>query len=102
MKSTGNGSPELCVHNLLSTIRGEVPYERIKGLDRRYIDAVSNDAEGDLLSDADFVIDTYEPRVDVDDTELEVENAEMGAHVIVTSIAYATDDADAEEDSVYE
>ena len=32
MKASGNGAPEICVQNLLKTIRGEVPYERIKGL----------------------------------------------------------------------
>ena len=31
MKASGNGAPEICVQNLLKTIRGEVPYERIKG-----------------------------------------------------------------------
>ena len=30
MKASGNGAPEICVQNLLKTIRGEVPYERIK------------------------------------------------------------------------
>lgn len=26
MKASGNGAPEICVQNLLKTIRGEVPY----------------------------------------------------------------------------
>ena len=38
MKASGNGAPEICVQNLLKTIRGEVPYERIKGIDRTLID----------------------------------------------------------------
>ena len=33
MKASGNAAPETCVQNLLKTIRGEVPYERIKGID---------------------------------------------------------------------
>ena len=38
MKASGNAAPETCVQNLLKTIRGEVPYERIKGIDRTLID----------------------------------------------------------------
>ena len=38
MKASGNGAPEICVQNLLKTIRGDVPYERIKGIDRTLID----------------------------------------------------------------
>ena len=34
MKASGNGTPQTCVQNLLKTTRGEVPYERIKGIDR--------------------------------------------------------------------
>ena len=38
MKASGNAAPETCVQNLLKTIRGEVPYDRIKGIDRTLID----------------------------------------------------------------
>ena len=38
MKASGNGTPQTCVQNLLKTTRGEVPYERIKGIDRSLID----------------------------------------------------------------
>ena len=41
MKASGNGTPQTCVQNLLKTIRGEVPYERIKGIDRTLIDKPS-------------------------------------------------------------
>lgn len=44
MKASGNGAPEICVQNLLKTIRGEVPYERIKGIDRTLIDKPSSPA----------------------------------------------------------
>ena len=37
MKASGNGTPQTCVQNLLKTTRGEVPYERIKGIDRTLI-----------------------------------------------------------------
>ena len=58
MKASGNGAPEICVQNLLKTIRGEVPYERIKGIDRTLIDKPSETAATDLaavqLSDSDL------------------------------------------------
>ena len=38
MLAKGNGTPIQCVQNLLSIIRGEVPFERVKGLDARLID----------------------------------------------------------------
>ena len=50
MKASGNGAPEICVQNLLKTIRGEVPYERIKGIDRTLIDKPSETAATDLAA----------------------------------------------------
>ena len=66
MKASGNGAPEICVQNLLKTIRGEVPYERIKGIDRTLIDKPSETAATDLAADVEFVVETYEPRVDAE------------------------------------
>ncbi len=63
MKASGNAAPETCVQNLLKTIRGEVPYERIKGIDRTLIDRPSGTAANDLAADVEFVVETYEPRV---------------------------------------
>ena len=55
MKASGNAAPETCVQNLLKTIRGEVPYERIKGIDRTLIDKPSGTAANDLAADVEFV-----------------------------------------------
>ena len=33
MQAHGNGNPETCASNLLRTIRGEVPYDRVRGRD---------------------------------------------------------------------
>ena len=51
MKASGNGTPQTCVQNLLKTTRGEVPYERIKGIDRTLIDKPSETAATDLAAD---------------------------------------------------
>ena len=69
MKASGNGAPEICVQNLLKTIRGEVPYERIKGIDRTLIDKPSETAATDLAADVEFLVETYEPRVKLGNVE---------------------------------
>ena len=86
MKASGNGAPEICVQNLLKTIRGEVPYERIKGIDRTLIDKPSQTAGSDLTADVEFVVETYEPRVTLSSTELAALAAETGNFELRASI----------------
>ncbi len=78
MLAKGNGSPEVCVQNLLKTVRGEVPYERIKGIDRAIFDTPSEYGANDLTADAEFVIKTYEPRVNVENIEITASNSPNG------------------------
>lgn len=66
MKASGNGDPALCVQNLLRIFRGENPYERIKGLNARSIDRPAIDAEAEVLQDAEWCIETYEPRANIE------------------------------------
>lgn len=63
MLKNGNGDPLRCVENLMKTFRGEVPYERIKGLDARNIDKPSSYVDAEIEADAPWTIETYEPRV---------------------------------------
>ncbi len=65
MRASGNGTPEVCVNNLLRLFRGEVPYERVKGLDPRIIDRPIAAADMQLRQDADWLVDTYEPRASI-------------------------------------
>ena len=58
MKASGNGTPQTCVQNLLKTTRGEVPYERIKGIDRSLIDQPSETAASELAAEVEFVVET--------------------------------------------
>ena len=69
MKASGNGAPEICVQNLLKTIRGEVPYERIKG-----------------IADVEFLVETYEPRVQLSDSDLKALTAQAGDFELRASI----------------
>lgn len=62
MRAKGNGAPQVCVNNLLKLFRGEVPFERVKGLDPRIIDRPITAADAQLRRDAEWLVDTYEPR----------------------------------------
>lgn len=65
MRATGNGEIHRCVENLLAIIRGEVPYERLKGLNARVIDKPTDEATEEIKQDATWLLNTYEPRVKV-------------------------------------
>ena len=67
MKAKGNGEPGVCALNLINCIRGEVPYERLKGLNPRLIDQPAKDAEASLRRDIDWLVGSYEPRISADD-----------------------------------
>lgn len=68
MRAQGNGDPYICAQNLLQTWRGEVPYERLKGIDTTLIDRPIGVARPAMEADATWVIKTYEPRVTPSDT----------------------------------
>lgn len=65
MKASGNGAAEQCVKNLLRITRGEVPYDRIKGLDASTVDMPSAQIAASVEEDAAWMVGTYEPRVQV-------------------------------------
>jgi phage baseplate assembly protein W len=87
MLASGNGRPEVCAVNLLQITRGEVPYERIKGLNTALIDRPSEIAAGAVAADAEWVLNTYEPRIqsggiDIDATLSAVGNFGIGANIV--------------------
>ena len=65
MRAQGNGTPEVCANNLLRIVRGEVPYERVKGLDPHIIDRPISQAMEEIQQDAEWLISTYEPRASI-------------------------------------
>ncbi len=81
MRASGNGLPEVCANNLLRMYRGEVPFERIKGLDARLIDAPITGSQVDIEQDAEFVISNYEPRVLFNSVEVSAVDSEGGMEV---------------------
>lgn len=78
MRAKGNGTPQVCVNNLLRLFRGEVPYERVKGLDPRIIDRPIVTADSELRQDADWLVDTYEPRAQITSIIVTQDNAANG------------------------
>lgn len=83
MRASGNGSPDVCAANLLLTFRNEVPYERIKGLNPRLMDKPITDAELAIKQDAEWLLETYEPRVTVNGVT--VAQSGTGGNYIVTA-----------------
>ena len=69
MLGSGNGEPQTCAENLLKTPRFSVPYERIKGIDGSLIDSPAATAGDDMIADAEWLLETYEPRVQVNSIE---------------------------------
>ena len=64
MKAHGNGKPETCASNLLRIARGEVAYDRVRGRDGALVDQPN--ATDEAVADAEWVLETYEPRVDAE------------------------------------
>lgn len=86
MRAIGNGDVSICANNLLRIFRGEVPYERVKGIDSRLIDRPLNDAEMDIQQDADWLLETYEPRAVVESVSVSLSDKVEGGIVINAKI----------------
>lgn len=67
MKAHGNGTPETCASNLLRIVRGEVPYDRVKGIDGSLFDKPN--AKDEVIADIEWLMENYEPRVEVEGVE---------------------------------
>lgn len=86
MLASGNMAKEVCAANLVKTVRGEVPYVRMKGVDSRWIDAPITE-EYKARADVKWVIETYEPRVKSFETSIEPYdpmNGHLGVNLTIT------------------
>ena len=86
MRANGNGAPNVCANNLLRITRGEVPFERVKGLDPRMIDRPTGVVEAELHQDAEWLLETYEPRVTVNAINIEPSDASTGGFAVTADI----------------
>lgn len=85
MRAQGNGLPQVCATNLMRIIRGEVAYDRLRGLDGTLIDQ-PNAAEA-AEADAAWVLEIYEPRVSAQSILSDTSDALTGDFKITTNIA---------------
>ena len=86
MRAEGNSNVQVCIDNLLKTTMGEVPYARKKGIDGDIIDMPLGEAEVEFADSADGCIDVFEPRVDLEDFDLDVvtDNGDIEYTFVVT------------------
>ena len=82
MKASGNGEPMQCVGNLLRIVRGECPYDRVKGMDPTLIDQPTEIAAPLVQAEAKWLIKTYEPRVNADRVDVGAISAQNGNFAI--------------------
>lgn len=94
MLKAGNGNPQKCAENLLAIVRGEVPYDRVRGIDSSIIDMPEEDAIFELEQDALWNIETYEPRINADSLEV---TADMGVNGDFRLQLHISDAEDEEE-----
>lgn len=87
MRASGNGNPAICARNLLQLFRGEVPYERVKGLDSRLIDSPVSTVETEIQQDATWLLETYEPRVTVNGIHIAPSDAVAGSYAVTADIS---------------
>lgn len=86
MRAKGNGDVNVCANNLLQTFRGEVPFERVKGINPRTIDRPAFDAIPEIQQDADWLLETYEPRATVKSIDVDLNNGVDGGLSITANI----------------
>ncbi len=90
MRSFGNGNPVICANNLVRISRGEVPFDRIKGVRLAELVRASLGEREDLIEDIKWAINTYEPRVNVDSVDLMVKDAAKGQVTVAVNIKGGT------------
>lgn len=66
MKSTGNGTPQTCLTNLLRMRRGEVRLDYLRGIDPSITDKPITEAIPLLRADGYWLAANYEPRLVLD------------------------------------
>jgi hypothetical protein len=90
MKAHGNGTPEVCASNLLRIVRGEVPFDRVRGRDGALVDQPN--AVDEAVDDIEWLLETYEPRVTVESVEATAEAILTGDFATLVNIKRKEDE----------
>ena len=94
MLSKNNSNPAVCVNNLIQIARGEVPYDRVKGISFTQLDMPIVRATDEIVEDAERILGTYEPRAKIDSIEVTPTDAPNG-HFTITANINTIKEADA-------
>lgn len=86
MLAKGNGSAKNCTNNLLRMFCGEVPYERVKGMNPRLVDKPLSDAAPRMKRNAEWLIKTYEPRATVNNIAIASDPSAPGGVTVLAEI----------------
>lgn len=86
MRRKNNSNPAVCVNNLIQIARGEVPYDRVKGISMTQLDTPIAQAIDEIVEDAEWMLETYEPRAEIDSIEVTPTDAPNGHFVITANI----------------
>lgn len=70
MLASGNGNVQTCVSNLLAMRRYDCPLDRLKGIDGGYIDKNIIKVTPEIKASAQWLIENYEPRVEIKNLEI--------------------------------
>lgn len=87
MLSSGNSNVDVCVNNLLKISRGEVPYERLKGVCFSQLDGPATTAGQEIVEDIQWMLAIYEPRAKIESVELVPDDAQNGQFTIRANIS---------------
>ena len=71
MLAEGNSAVETCARCLLSAMQREIPFARSKGIDPDVYDVPFSEVSTYLDESARNTIEAYEPRVNVDNVDLQ-------------------------------
>lgn len=94
MRAQGNGLPQVCAANLLRTVRGEVAYDRLRGRDGALIDQPN--ATDTAAADAEWVLETYEPRVNAEEIVTDPSGVLSGEFNMTVNITERKEDEEIE------
>ena len=94
MLSKNNSNPAICVNNLIQIARGEVPYDRVKGISIAQLDVPIGQATDEIIEDTEWMLDTYEPRADIESIDVTPTDAQNG-HFAIIATMNTTKEADA-------
>ena len=86
MRNSGNGNAAVCANNLVRISRGEVPFDRIRGVKFAEIAGKTIAENDDLADDIEWMVKTYEPRVSVDSVKIVIDDAENGQATVTVNV----------------